>query len=137
MKAKVDNENYVLLSEYKWHYGGGYAYRQEGRKTIYMHRVILNNPRGKEIDHINMEKLDNRVSNMRIASRKQNSFNKRRYANNKSGYKGVYWNSERGVWQARVRFNGKNYYLGQFNNAIKGHRAYSDFVKALKFGRAV
>ena len=45
----------------------------------------------KEIDHINNDKLDNRIENLRGVTRNQNQHNSKIYKNNKSGVKGVYW----------------------------------------------
>lgn len=137
MKTKVDNRWYSAMNKYKWHYGNGYAYRQEKRKTIYLHRTICTCGDGLEIDHINMDKLDNTSSNLRVVNRSQNSLNKGKYINNTSGYKGVYWVASRNAWQARLKVNYKSYYLGQFNSAIEAHKAYIKFSKKFDFVRTI
>ena len=68
--ALVDKDDFKRLSQYKWHYNSrGYATRQEylgkvngkyKQKTICMHREVNNTPVGKDTDHINGNKLDNR-----------------------------------------------------------------------------
>ena len=78
----IDEEDYQLVSRFKWHKGDtGYAVWRgikDGKKqTIRMHRLITNCPKGKIIDHINHDKLDNRKSNLRICTQSENMRNKR------------------------------------------------------------
>ena len=64
-----------------------------------MHRVILNAPPGVEVDHINGNGLDNRRSNLRLATRAQGQANRGRFKSNKSGYKGVHFDKQLGKWK--------------------------------------
>lgn len=100
------------------------------RKSVLLHRIILGRVlgralvRGEEVDHIDGNGLNNRRSNLRLASRTQNNQNKRRYCNNRSGYKGVHWNKQRGKWQADIRVNGKLKYLGRYSLPEDAYAAY-------------
>lgn len=76
-----------------------------------------------EIDHINCVKGDNRISNLRIATRRQNSMNLKIYKSNKTGVKGVYWHSKRKVFVAQIRANGKRFFVGNFNDVISASQA--------------
>lgn len=67
-----------------------------------------------QIDHINGNRGDNRISNLRQASNSENLCNRKKPKNNTSGYKGVSWNSSRQAWQATIRRNGSNKNLGYF-----------------------
>lgn len=76
------------------------------------HRVVweLHNgpvPEGMEVDHINRNKQDNRIENLRLATREQNRANVDAYSNNTSGTKGVYFDSSKCSWVAKIKVNGK------------------------------
>ncbi len=70
-------------------------------------------PKGKEIDHRNRQKSDNRWSNLRLADRVQNGANITVKSDNKSGVRGVYRNQKRGIWEASIRVNYKRIWLGE------------------------
>ena len=67
-----------------------------------------------EIDHINRNRADNRLSNLRLATSQENKGNTRILASNKSGMKGVYWHKLRGKWAACISVNNANTHLGLF-----------------------
>lgn len=76
--AKVDDSNYEELSKYKWILmKNGYAARMlwNGKRTytILMHRQIMQTSKGKQTDHINMNRLDNQTVNLRICNASQNA----------------------------------------------------------------
>ena len=83
------------------------------------HRLIFLMHKGylpKTIDHINGDKLDNRIENLRAATVGQNQHNRKTNANNTSGYKGVGWNKAQKKWTARITLERKNIHLGYFAN---------------------
>lgn len=124
--AIVDKEDFDWLNQWKWHYSdGGYAHRSQhirlGKnkyscKIIRMHRLINNTPDGFVTDHINRNKLDNRKCNLRTVDKSVNSINRDKPENNKSGYKGVYWDSWSKKWRAELGLNGKRIRLGRYAN---------------------
>lgn len=71
-------------------------------------------PGAAQIDHIDHDRLNNRISNLRLATPSQNLQNKRQYRNNSSGRTGVYWIKDQQKWQARIRVDDKLLYLGSF-----------------------
>ena len=79
------------------------------------------------IDHINGVRNDNRICNLRCATRSQNGMNRGIPINNTSGYKGVTWSKKSGKWNAYIRKDGKRMHLGYFDNiedaAISARRA--------------
>ncbi len=77
-----------------------------------------------EIDHINCNPADNRIANLRAATRSQNECNKRLKSNNRSGYKGVSWYARHSKWQASIRINGKSRGLGFYATREEAHAAY-------------
>ena len=89
-------------------------------------------PFDHEIDHINGDPSDNRLCNLRAANRSNNASNMRRSKRNKSGYKGVSWHEGAGKWQAHIRANDKNIYLGCFDTPEEAHQAYCDKARETK-----
>jgi hypothetical protein len=69
----------------------------------------------KEIDHINGNRADNRIENLRSVTRSQNQYNKRQQRN-ASGYRGVTWHKKTGKWAVRVGLNNKNKSLGYYDD---------------------
>lgn len=74
------------------------------------------------IDHINMDRSDNRIENLRIATRAQNSANTG--SRGLHGLKGVCWHKAAKRWSAFIKVNQKNIHLGLFDTAEAAHRAY-------------
>lgn len=81
------------------------------------------------LDHINRNKSDNRISNLRIATNQQNQFNQGLPSNNTSGFKGVVWNKNQGKWNAAMTLNGKRHHLGTFETKEEASAAYEKFAK--------
>ena len=82
------------------------------------HRVVFLMVHGwlpKEIDHINRDKTDNRIANLRPATSSQNKGNIGLLASNRSGYRGVSFNQRSQKWHAQIKINGKQTYLGRFD----------------------
>lgn len=71
-------------------------------------------PEDMEIDHKDEDKLNNRISNLRLATKKQNSCNRGAPSNNTSGLKGVAFHKAANKWEAYVNHLGVKYYLGLF-----------------------
>lgn len=124
--ALVDNDDFDFLNQWKWYVSwNGYALRREcvngETKYIRMHRQINSTPDGMVTDHINRNKLDNRRSNLRTASKSTNGFNTELRSTNKSGHKGVYWEKWSARWRAEIKVNYKKKSLGRYksmNDAI-------------------
>lgn len=110
IKFIVDDEDYDFVMQWTWHYCHNYLVRREENMSISLHneiyKRITNNeiPEGYIIDHINRNTLDNTRKNLRIATRTQNSKNKRKMKNNTSGYIGVCEGKSHGImyWTARI-----------------------------------
>ena len=78
-----------------------------------------------QIDHINGDKRDNRIANLRDVSRSVNMQNQvRAQKDNKSGLRGVSWNKNKKRWEAGISVNGRNEYLGSFDTTEAAHAAY-------------
>ena len=82
-----------------------------------------------EVDHIDHCRSNNRWSNLRPATRSDNSKNTRISTRNTSGYKGVSWHSHGSAWVARAMLNGKSHHLGYFPTAEAASEAYEAFAR--------
>lgn len=127
--AIVDDIFYDYLNQWKWYFSGRYAVRtphkQRGGKVIRMHRVITKAHEGVEVDHINGNKLDNRLTNLRLCTHKENGKNAKLSKRNTSGYKGVSRASPN-RWVARIRVDGELIILGHYENIKEAARAYNE-----------
>lgn len=95
---------------------------QINNKAYYAHRLAWLYIYGcmpKYVDHINMDRSDNRLCNLREATNSQNQCNKKTYKNNTSGIKGVSWFERDKNWRVRIQINGKNIHLGYFDTLDK------------------
>ena len=98
------------------------AYKAHRLAWLYMHS---NWPKD-QLDHINRNKADNRVANLRDVSHKQNMQNKSKSSNNTSGHPGVSWNKQNSKWRAYIAHNRKQIHLGYFSileDAISARKA--------------
>lgn len=68
------------------------------------------------IDHINGNPSDNRIANLRLATRAENSRNCKMHKTNTSGVKGVFWNRRLKKWQCSISVNNRTIYIGIFND---------------------
>lgn len=143
--ALVDNEDYEALNKWKWYATyQGYAVRHSPMvrrvrgKQVSMHREIMNFPT-LSIDHANMNKLDNRKSNLRLATKTQNSRNTGVRKDNKSGYKGVIWFGRDKKWRAYINVDKKFRHLGYYNNIKDAVSAYKKASREYfeEFGRSI
>lgn len=99
--TQIDDEDVELVVGVRWHVSDtGYAVNRTNGKTTRMHRVINKTPHGLYTDHKNGNTLDNRKSNLRTVTHKENS-------NNMHGTLGYFWNTGKAKWQ--VTYKGKFY----------------------------
>jgi hypothetical protein len=134
--AIVDDEMYDYLNQWKWYAskqknGKFYAERKitvnSLRKSIIMHRLIINNTDIKlHTDHINGITLDNRKINLRICTNSQNQMNKKTQINNKNGFKGVSYNKEKKKYEVNITLNGNKIFLGRHLNIIEAAKSYNE-----------
>lgn len=133
--ALVDDDMYAFLSRWNWYCGpSGYAVRgtrASGKyQNIFLHRVVAHLifgdiPEGYEVDHRDSDRLNCTTSNLRLATRLENSFNKRKAIGFTSTYKGVYWKKSLGKWAAKIQ----RQHLGYFVNEIEAALAWDAVAK--------
>ena len=133
--AIVDDADYAAVSQYAWHFNActGYAGRRDwqAKRYVLMHRYIMAAPQGMEVDHINGDKLDNRRSNLRLATTLQNSHNTASQKGARSGYKGVSVYDNR--FYVRIMVEGKNTYYGRYSDERTAARIY-DYAARIHYG---
>jgi len=123
--AYVDAADYDWLSQWNWHaYNDGYPARYENGKKVFMHRLIMQPPKGMVVDHIDANRANNCRSNLRVCTRRENVRNKRRHSNSCSRFKGVGYLKRCRKWYARIWFMGERIWLGYFTDEVEAARAY-------------
>lgn len=108
----------------------GYKIGRIGQINIFAHRVAWALHYGGwpdgEIDHINGNRSDNRIANLRVVSTKENARNRRLDHRNTTGVSGVYWHKEVGKWCAAIGKREKLGYFSDFDEAVKARKAAED-----------
>lgn len=114
-RAIIDTDDIERIKNYKWGLSGGYICTHEKR----LHRIIMNVPKDKVVDHINHNRLDNRKQNLRNCTRGQNSRNTKNSL-------GVTWLKQNKKWMAQIMYKRKQIYLGSYflkEDALKARKA--------------
>lgn len=141
--AFVDKETYHFLKRFRWylHSSSGYAVTMvwffEKRRHLSMHQLLMA-PFASiehEVDHINRDKLDNRVQNLRIASKRLNRINRGLQTNSTTGYKGVSYLKKNKTYMAyigskKATGNGR-IYLGCYKTAAAAAAGYNRMAKKI------
>lgn len=126
---KVDNKYSQTRSgdSAGWISGSGYRYITIDMCCYSAHRLAWFYVEGywseNEIDHINLDRLDNSWSNLREVSKQCNLKNKSVYKNNKSGVSGVQWHSKNKKWRAVISIKGKHISLGFYDDILSAAKA--------------
>lgn len=129
-RIDVDQDDFDFLSNYNWSVSGGYAVASINGKSVPMHRLILNAPEDKQVDHINRDSLDNRRSNLRLCSKTENLKNRSKSSKNKSSkYKGTSLEKKTGNWIVEIKNNKERYYLGSFKDEESAANCYNFYAK--------
>lgn len=142
----VDNKDLQKVSQFNWYpswsrsikafYVIASAIIERKRKTVYLHRLIANAKKGKVVDHINRNTLDNRSNNLRVVTQVENTINNGGVAhkNSKTGILGV---SPHKGWEGRLYYcarvnNGKTFKVEYFPRTPDGLIAAGRAVKSIR-----
>ena len=115
-----DKSKFPLIRDTKWYRN----YRNPDGKMLYiidrhgnyLHRVLTQPPKGYEVDHISLDTLDNRSSNLRIVTHQQNQINHSLQRNNSSGISGVALYPKSDKYRARIKVSQKDIHLGYYDD---------------------
>lgn len=126
----VDDEDYDMLMAYKWHTSRfGYAQTSVGgrknKRGILMHRLLLEEPQGMEVDHVNGNRLDNRRCNLRLVTHAQNMKNMNSNTNTSSRFKGVSWCKSRNLWEVNIQADDQPTHIGRYASEVAAAKAYN------------
>lgn len=138
--AIVDDEDYELVSQYKWYanfnkytqtYYAKHNYFLSGKyKYLHMHRLILGCSEGDKliVHHKDHDSLNNTKENLKICSVQENCRHQYKLKTKKtsSKYKGVYWKKSLNKWVSQIRIGDKRKHLGCFTSEIEAAKAYND-----------
>ena len=134
--ALVDDSDFQKVHLYSWrelHSGSGktiYAQSQtDNRRSVLMHRMIMNPVPGLVVDHINNNGLDNQRKNLRCITITENLRRASLSIKNKSGFRGVFFDRKTLKYSSRICYNYKNYYLGSFENIEDAKKSYMEAYK--------
>lgn len=111
----------------------GYIKLKIDNKSYQLHRIVWLIVYGEmpveTIDHINRNKLDNRIENLRLATKRQQMQNRCITKNNTSGVCGVHWVQRDKKWRAVIGDNKKKIYLGCYVSKLEAAKAVADAKK--------
>lgn len=122
----VNTEDYEKynLKDYCWVYAvRGDVTTCKDRKRIKLHRLIINVPKNKIVDHKDGNPLNNKKNNLRLSTHSDNNKNKHKVIGI-SKFKGVYWDKKICKWMSSLTYNYKKYWIGCFYSEEDAARAY-------------
>jgi len=130
----IDKEDQSVLQLHKWRLLKTGDYKRVvayyNKKFLYLHRVILNiSDPNILVDHINMNPLDNRKSNLRLSDKSSNGMNRPKNKNNRSGYKGVSYDPRQNRYAAELMVKGIRYRKSGFKTAKEAATYYNELAK--------
>ena len=113
-RTLVDDSTFKQYGHLSWYLGDtGYALRKPQGQIVRLHRLVTQAKEGEIVDHLNGNKLDNRLSNLRICTHKENN-------QNRKNTKGYTWDKSRNKWTVRYR----NKFYGRYDTEEEAARAY-------------
>src|ERR1041385_3643070 len=138
--AVVDKKHESKVRKFDWKVQrDGYVYAAVNQKFLLLARYIMEMEMqdcNMEVDHADQDKLNNTVANLRLSSRQENCCNRKRRANNQSGYIGVWWSKKGQSWEAGLGWTDettkrhKRKFLGYYKEKDDAARAYNRALRS-------
>ena len=129
IKFLIDAADLQWVAQHTWNISRGYVRRTSDGE--YLHKLIADPAKGLVTDHINRDKLDNRRSNLRVCTRRQNLLNASVRSDNKTGYRCVIQTSGRDTFEFNIWCHGKRLRRCGFATAKLAYEAYLKKAKEL------
>lgn len=112
--ALVSDQDYAYLSKFRWtHCRDGYATNEQ---LVRMHELLMPRIPGLYVDHVDRDRLNCQRDNLRYITPKGNALNNSGKPGQGTAWVGVQWIPEKGKYRANIRAEGKNKFLGYFND---------------------
>lgn len=139
--TQISDSDFISISKFNWRIdNNGYATRYyfckktKKQKIIFMHKQIYGHKDGFVVDHKDRDKLNNKRSNLRFATKSQNSMNSEKKSHIKgkpcsSKYKGVSFEKRKNLWISYITISGKAKKVGRFKKEEDAARNYNKFAK--------
>jgi hypothetical protein len=130
----LDDDDYVWAAHFKWHAKkGGYPARRNGPNThIFLHNELVSPPSGLLVDHKDGDVLNATRSNLRLCTKSQNQWNRRRFGMERKGRIGVFWDTSRSMWSAQLRMYDSIIHIGRFDDEHEAMYVYDQFTIQLR-----
>lgn len=123
LKQTIGKDGYYKLN----------LYNDIGRKTFRVNILVcmmfLDYSTEYVCDHINGNKLDNNLSNLRVVTQQQNCLNRNKSDNKSSQFKGVCYNKSKNYWQSQIRRNRKLKWIGCYSTEKEARNKYIQFMQ--------
>lgn len=134
----ISKQSLPLILEFNWYlskdgYPVGYSIDKINKRSCRckLHQLLFPYvQKGYVVDHINRNRLDNRLENLRICTQKENSYNTTKSPNTKYQYKGVS-QSKKGLWTASITKDGKKHSIKNINSEIEAAQIYDIMAEEL------
>lgn len=138
---QIDTSDLVIIERFTWRIytsKNGYSrvesgiFRQGKKVSIILSRLLLSSPKGKKVDHVNCDPMNNKRYNLRVASDAQNAQNAPKHKSiTTSKYKGVCFHRKKKLWFTYINADKKRYNIGYFRNETDAAIAYNNKAKEL------
>lgn len=129
--ALVDDEDFEQINRFSWYVGNGYARSGSRENMLHMHRLIMKPSNDKVVDHIDGDRLNNKRSNLRICTQKENLKNRKKQKDSGNTYKGVKY--KKGKYECSIIVENKFIFIGIFEDEIHAVNAYN-YYSEIYFG---
>lgn len=129
----IDDEDFEDLSRHSWHVmSTGYVRATIDGRHVTIHRYLMKPPSTKVyVDHVNGDPLDNRKSNLRLVSPRENTWNAKGQSQSLSRFRGVSFQKSTNSWLAILTCDGVRHYIGKFYTEEDAALAYDVVARSL------